>query len=214
MDEITISYESYETVAIPYATAQLSPPFGLAATPVVGGGTFAAATYYWVVTAETALGETTVSNEASAAIALNGSADLAWSLPSGTITAVKVYRGTAAGSEDHLITTLGAVTSYTDTGTAGTAQSPPTANTASIQDTTLITGAGTFLGWSFRETTGTASADVRIQDTATDLAVCRLAQGASETEGPFTDGVPLRNTVKVHVDAGSVQGVVWVGIPC
>lgn len=214
MDELTISLESYETVTLPYATAQLSPPFGLAATPVAGGGTFAANTYYWVVTAETALGETTASNEASAAIVLNGSADLAWSLPGGTITAVKVYRGTAAGAENALIATLGAVTSYTDTGTAGAAATPPVANTATIQDTTLITGAGVFLGWSFRETTGTASADIRIQDISTDLAVCRLASSASETEGPFTDGVPLRNTVKIHVDAGSVQGVVWVGIPC
>ena len=214
MDEITISYQSYETVTLPYATAQISPPNNLAVTPVVGGGTFAAATYFWEVTATTALGETTVSNEATTAVALNGSADLTWNLPAGTVTSVKVYRGTASGAEDHLITTLGAVTSYTDTGTVGTVASPPVANTATIQDTTLITGAGVFLGWSLRETTGTASADIRIQDIATDLAVCRLASGASETEGPFTDGVPLRNTVKIHVDAGSVQGVVWVGIPC
>lgn len=214
MEELTVSFQHYETVTLPYVTAQISPPFGLAATPVVGGGTFAAGTYFWEVTASTALGETTVSNEATATIALNGSASLTWNLPAGVITAIKVYRGTASGTENALIATLTAVTSFTDTGTAGSVASPPVANTATIQDTTLITGAGTFLGWSFRETTGTASADVRIQDISTDLAVCRLPQGESKTEGPFTDGIPLNNKISVHINAGSVQGVVWVGIPC
>lgn len=214
MDELIVSYKEYETVTLPYATAQISPPFGLAAAPVVGGGTFAAGTYFWEVTASTALGETTVSNEATATIALNGSANLTWNLPAGVITAVKVYRGTVSGAENALITTLAAVTSYTDTGAAGAGATPPVTNTATIQDTTLITGAGTFLGWSFRETTGTAAADIRIQDIAMDLSACRLASGGSETEGPFTDGVPLRNKISVHVNSGSVQGVVWVGIPC
>lgn len=214
MDELTISYDSYETVALQYVTAQISPPFGLAATPVVGGGTFAAGTYFWVVTATTALGETTVSNEASAAIVLNGSATLTWNLPAGKVTNVKVYRGTVAGAENALIATLGPVTTFTDTGTAGSAATPPVTNTATIQDTTLITGAGIFLGFSFRETTGTAAADVRIQDTAIDLATARLPQGTSDTEGPFTHGVPIFGRISVHVNAGSVQGVVWVGIPC
>lgn len=214
MDELTISYDSYDTVTLQYSTAQISPPFALAATPVVGGGTFAAGNYFWEVTAITALGETTVSNEATAAIALNGSATLTWSLPAGPVTGVKVYRGTAAGAENHLITTLGAVTTYLDTGTVGSVASPPASNTATIGDTTLLTGAGTFLGYSFRENTGTAAADVEIQDTTHDLAVVRLAQGTSNTEGPFTDGVPLDGKISVHVNAGSVQGVIWVGIPC
>lgn len=214
MDGLTISYDAYETVTLPYTTAQISPPFGLAVTPVAGGGTFAANTYFWVVTATTALGETTVSNEVSAAIALNGSANLTWNLPAGVVTGIKVYRGTAAGAENALITTLGAVTSFTDTGAAGSAASPPTTNTATIQDTTLITGAGVFLGYSLRETSGTARVDIRIQDISTDLAVFAKAAGESDTQGPFTDGVPLHNTVKVHVNTGSAQGVIWVGIPC
>lgn len=214
MDELTISYRDFETVALQYVTAQISPPFGLAATPVVGGGTFAAGNYFWKVTAVTALGETVGSNEATAAIALNGQASLTWNLPAGPVTNIKVYRGTVAGAENALIATLGPVTAFTDTGTAGSAATPPVTNTATIPDTTLITGAATFLGWSFRETTGTALADVRIQDTSIDLAVCRLPAANSETEGPFTDGVPIMNEINVHVNAGSVQGVVWVGIPC
>lgn len=214
MDELTISYDSYETVALPYVTAQISPPFGLAVTPVVGGGTFAANTYFWVVTATTALGETIASNEVSTPIALNGSANLTWNLPAGKVSNIKVYRGTAAGAENALIATLGPVTAFTDTGAAGGAATPPVTNTATIQDTTLITGAGIFLGFSFRETTGTAAADVRIQDTALDLAVARIPQGTSDTEGPFTHGVPIYGKVSVHMNAGSVQGTVWVGIPC
>lgn len=214
MDQFTISYDSYETVTLPYQTLQISPPFGLAAVPVVGGGTFAAGNYFWEVTALTALGETTVSNEATAAIALNGQAQLSWNLPAGTVTGIKVYRGTAVGAENALIASLPPQTGYLDTGTAGSVATPPVANTATVVDTTLITGAGVFLGYSLRETSGTNAADVRIQDISTDLAVVRLAASGSDTQGPFTDGVPLNNTVKVHVNSGSVQGVVWVGIPC
>lgn len=109
----------------------IAAPSGLGVAAVGSGGTFAANTYYWKVTGINANGETTGSNEVSAAIVLNGSANLTWSaLPAGT-TGVKVYRGTAAGAENVLVATLGAVTSYTDTGTAGTAATVPAVNTTS-----------------------------------------------------------------------------------
>lgn len=108
----------------------LTAPSGLGVTAVGSGGTFAAATYFWKITGTNAFGETTASNEATVAIALNGSANLSWSaLPSGT-TGVKVYRGTATNAENVLVATLGAVTAYTDTGGAGTGASPPAANSA------------------------------------------------------------------------------------
>ena len=116
----------------------LTPPTGLNAAPVVGGGTFAAGTYFWKVTGTDAQGETTGSNEASATIALNGSANLTWNaLPAGT-TGVKVYRGTVAGAENALIATLGAVVAFTDTGTAGAGGSPPAASTATGDALTLV----------------------------------------------------------------------------
>jgi hypothetical protein len=112
------------------STGDLAPPAGLAAAAVVGGGTFVGGGAYWVITGINAEGETTRSNEATAVIALNGSANLTWSaLPAGT-TGVKVYRGTVPGGENVLVATLGAVTSYTDTGSAGSAATPPTTNTA------------------------------------------------------------------------------------
>lgn len=116
----------------------ITAPTGLAAAAVVGGGTFAAGTYFWKVTGTDAQGETTGSNEASATIALNGSANLTWNaLPAGT-TGVKLYRGTAAGAEDHMIATLGAVTSTTDTGTAGSAATPPAASSATGDALTAV----------------------------------------------------------------------------
>lgn len=110
----------------------IAAPSGLAAAAVGSGGTFAAGAQYWKITGINGSGETTGSNEATATLVLNGSANLTWSaLPAGT-TGVKIYRGTASGAENVLVATLGAVTSYTDTGTAGTAATPPAVNTTPV----------------------------------------------------------------------------------
>lgn len=107
----------------------LTAPAGLNAAAVASGGTFAAGSYFWKVTALSPSGETAGSNEATATLVLNGSANLSWTA---SVDAVgyKVYRGTATGVEDRLIATLGTVTSYTDTGSAGTANSVPVSNTS------------------------------------------------------------------------------------
>ncbi len=92
-------------------------------------------TYYYKVTALNPVGESATSNELSAtptapltapsaptlngATAGNGSVTLAWSAPTSNggsaITGYKVYRATSSGGET-LLTTLGNVTSWTDTG--------------------------------------------------------------------------------------------------
>ena len=100
-------------------------PSGAAAAAVGSGGTFAAGTYFWKITALYPGGESGPSSEVSATLVLNGSANLTWSaLPAGA-TGAKVYRGTASNGENVLVTTLGVVTSYTDTGTAGSAAAVP-----------------------------------------------------------------------------------------
>ena len=105
----------------------IPPPPTLAAAAVATGGTFAAATYFWVITGVTAQGESMRGVEATVAIVLNGSCNLTWgALPAGT-TNVKVYRGTVTGQETVLVATLGAVVAYTDTGIAGTPATPPPA---------------------------------------------------------------------------------------
>lgn len=121
------------TKLLPFlSVGQLVPPSGLGAAANVGGGTFAAATYFWKITGTNAGGETTGSNEATVAVALNGTATLTWSaLPAGT-TGVKVYRGTVTNTENVLVATLGAVVTYTDTGTAGSGATPPVTSPATV----------------------------------------------------------------------------------
>jgi hypothetical protein len=88
------------------------------------GGTFTAGSYYWVIAAVDADGiESVASNELTATLTSNQEQPINWSAVTGA-TAYKIYRGTTAGGENKLISTVGAVTTYTDTGTAGTTDSP------------------------------------------------------------------------------------------
>jgi hypothetical protein len=100
------------------------------------GGTFSAGTYYWVVTATTSVGETTVSNEVTHAIVANGTQQLNWGIVGGA-SGYKVYRGTSASGENVLVTTIssGSTVSYLDTGTSSGSATPPGTNTS---------GGGTF----------------------------------------------------------------------
>lgn len=211
--EIDVSFDEGVLSNVTFNTTQSGVPTGLTATPVVGGGTFASNTYFWVVTARTALGETTVSNEASATVALNGSANLTWTAPNNVVTGYKIYRGTAAGAENVLVATVGSgTTAFTDTN-VGSAGAPPGTNTATVQDYTIITGMCWFMGFSLNEPTGAASASVDIQDEGQTIAKCNLPGGASETEGPFTKGIPVNGSIKMHVTSGQFGGVVFVKIP-
>lgn len=88
------------------------------------GGTFAAGTYYWVLTQLDANGvESIASNELNATLTLNQQQPINWVAVPGA-TGYKLYRGTTAGGENKLIATLGAVTTYTDTGAAGVTAFP------------------------------------------------------------------------------------------
>jgi len=91
------------------------------------GGAFTAGTYYWVITATNAAGETIASNEVVKTVTTNQQQALSWTAVGGA-TNYNVYRGTATGAENKLIVTQSGL-SYTDTGTAGTTQSPPANST-------------------------------------------------------------------------------------
>lgn len=135
-------------------TADMSTPAGFAfltdaptgnviSVPVLtlgaasGGGTFAAGTYYWTITAINSRGETIASNEVTATLSLNQQQALSWVAISGA-TGYKVYRGTVTGQESVLVATLGSVTTYADTGIAGTAGTAPGQNTAAVGDILYI----------------------------------------------------------------------------
>lgn len=113
----------------------LDAPTGLTATAFDGAGTLAAATYYYVVTALDANGQTLPSAEASVAVvAPADTVDLAWTAVPGAVE-YRVYRGTATGGPYGLIGTTTAAT-YRDTGTAAGA-APPATNTTGGTTVTL-----------------------------------------------------------------------------
>jgi hypothetical protein len=118
-----------------YTTQYLPVPAYVGANGLGSGGTLASGSYYYVVTALSAAGETLASNEVSAN--LSGSTSsvlLTWYQVDGA-TGYKIYRGTTSGGENRLLTTIGngATTTYTDTGATGSSATPPGYNTASVQ---------------------------------------------------------------------------------
>jgi len=105
------------------------PDLALGATAAVGG-TFAAGTYFWTATALNDTGESIPGTEVSATLVATGTQELTWAAVEGA-TGYRIWRGTASGAQDTLVATVGTVTTYTDTGAAGTAEVPPTVNTTS-----------------------------------------------------------------------------------
>lgn len=105
------------------------------------GGTFAAGAYFWKVTTLIGGVESAPSNEITATLSLNQQQPINWSAVTGA-TGYRVYRGTASGAENVLVATLGTVTTYTDTGIAGTpATTPPSsAPVAGIVVARAVTG--------------------------------------------------------------------------
>lgn len=112
-------------------TGQLNAPTGLAGTPVGTGGTFAAATYFWKVTAIDASGETVGSNEITNAVGLNGSENLTWNGVPGA-AGYRIYRGTATNAELFVAQVPRTQLAYTDTGVVASG-AIPTVNTTGTQ---------------------------------------------------------------------------------
>lgn len=114
----------------------LSPPILIESTPSAGGGTFTAGTQWYKVTAISANGETTASNEVFGSVSGSGEKiTVSWNIVVGA-TGYKLYRGSVSGGENILVTTTGASTfSYVDTN-VGTSATPPVTNTASTDEHT------------------------------------------------------------------------------
>lgn len=144
----------------------VSAPSGLAPTAAAGGSLTTGTTYYYKITAFNCAGETLPSSEVSITPSgSNLSVALSWSTLAGVsdlqplaryFGGFKIYRGTSSGSENVLVATVAYnATSYTDTGAAGTAATPPSSNTAS----TFI-GSNTFTGGAVSVSGGGASINV------------------------------------------------------
>lgn len=114
----------------------LPAPLGLAGTPQAGG-TFPAGTYAWTVTAINGSGVESVAPVAIGKdLTLNQGVELTWTAVPGA-TGYRIYRSPFAWSNAGTlswarVTQVGNVTSYTDTGTATTAATPPTTNGAAF----------------------------------------------------------------------------------
>lgn len=118
-------------------------PTGLVATPSASGGTLAAGTRYYKVTALDAAGESIGSAEASAVVPGGGagSVTLTWNGVFGA-TSYRVYWGTVAGAEGHWLPVANGATTLIDIGTTGTVATVPGADTTSP---TVATDTGRFV---------------------------------------------------------------------
>ncbi|GGH93745.1 phage tail tube protein [Arthrobacter liuii] len=113
-----------------------APTLTLGATATTGGTLPAGATY-WKITATATGGEGVGSNEVTATLTGSTSSQpLSWTAVTGA-SGYNIYRGTAAGAENILVASVGTVTTYTDTGAAGTAGTPPT-TAASLHKTSVL----------------------------------------------------------------------------
>lgn len=118
------------------ATAAIVAPLVAPVVTAATGGNLVAGTYFYVITAITATGETLKSNEQSIVTTGAVSANtVTWSAVTGA-TGYKIYRGTASGVEG-VFYPVGAVVTFTDIGGASTAGTPPLLNT---------TGSNTIIG--------------------------------------------------------------------
>ena len=113
---------------------QWTPPTIASATPVAGGGTFAAGTYFYkVAILDNDGAQTTGSAEVSATVALNGHINLVINNIPGFAAQMILYRSTVSGgqtSSPAVVTSFSfplSTVNYTDTGTAVTAGAIPTA---------------------------------------------------------------------------------------
>ena len=112
-----------------------------------------AGTYFYVITAVTATGETTASAERSITVPQNSSVNLSW-VPVGGATGYKIYRGPSSGAENVLVGTVsgGSTASFADGGGATQPGSPPTTNTALGGDASGNQVLGNQIGTGFAST--------------------------------------------------------------
>lgn len=138
--------------AIPVG-AIAAAPVQSAASAISGGTLTDTSTFYWVVTAINANGETVKSNERNLTIAApNQTATISWAAVTNA-TSYKVYRGTAAGTygATSLVASTTALT-LNDTGAALSSGTPPVSSTA-IGDTVTIDKEGARLRYNLDQST-------------------------------------------------------------
>ena len=130
-----------ETAVSPNSTiaiaAALASPVNAAFSTATTGGTLVSGTYAYQVTATNAVGETLASTETSIVVPVGTATNTVtvnWAAVTGA-TGYKVYGRTA--TTELFISSVGAVTTYTDTGAVTPAGALPTANTTATSTNTV-----------------------------------------------------------------------------
>lgn len=170
------------------------PPVQTTATGLTTGGSIAAGTYYYVITALTAAGESTVffpngsTNQQSATVSSGstGSVNLSWDVVPNA-TGYKIYRSSTPGSgtttwftSPALITTIGSgsTVTYTDVAASASSGAPPSTNTAVVPTMFLFNSttslSGKLLNNGDVEAHGTASASGMVVGSTPDIYIQNL----------------------------------------
>lgn len=203
-NELASKYATLATHGAVYTTAPgtalVAPTISLGTT-ASSGGTFTAATYYWKLTAINDQGETVGSNEVSATLVANGTQVINWSAIGGA-TGYKLYRGTSAGGQNVLVTTLGKVLTYTDTGTAGTSATVPTSNTSGGDNAAGSEPVGGSPAYARKALTWNTPSNGVITGSVTfDVPACTIV--GTGVHNHLTDGK--------YIDGNSVASVTFAG---
>ena len=157
----------------------LAPPVQSAAVNSATGGTGLAAStaYFYVVTALNGKGESLKSNEVTVTTTA-GTTDsnaILWAAASGAVS-YRVYRGTAAGAEN-VFYAVGNVLTFTDTGAASTAGTPPTVSETAY--TLVATATATVVGTTTLVTAWDDGTNLNVQlDSGTVASVARSVVAA------------------------------------
>lgn len=182
-------------------TATIAVPSMSGLTTSATGGTLLANTYYSVVTAYTAAGDTVVSNEMS--VTTTGTTSKispTWGSVAGA-TGYRYWRGTTSGTYDGYYD-VGLVTTFDDTNVTLTSSSIPSSNTALIPTPTLSSITGSTTG-------GSLPADVYfVKITALTAAG---ETDASTEQSVTTTGTTSSITIPIPTIAGATGFKIWRG---
>jgi hypothetical protein len=151
----------------------ISAPTQSNTSPSSSGGNLASNTYYYEVTATNSAGETTASNEKTAAVTgPTGSVTISWGSVTGA-SGYKIYRGTSTGGENVLVGQVnsGSTTSYVDVGTvpATFACTEIAQGTAAVNEQQLITLTGATGGTFTLAFEGQQTGNLPYSDTSADV---------------------------------------------
>jgi Phage capsid family len=160
------------------------------------GGSFAAATYFWKLSAVNGTGETVGSNELTVALTLNQKQPINWTAVVGATGGYRLYRGTVAGQENVLVASIAgqATATYTDLGAAGT--------NASVSTVDRTAGAATVHP-------GAQMPETSLTPTQTILVARKLAIFSTVTDELQTDFPTFSQYLEVELQRQIIEAENW-----